>query len=36
MAGSAFQRFAVHKAGFGSAADPRYVVGPQRERLAAR
>jgi len=36
MAGSAFQRFAVHKAGFLSAADPRYVVEPQRERLAAR
>ena len=36
MAGAAFQRFAVHKAGFGSAADPRYVVEPQRERLAAR
>jgi hypothetical protein len=35
MAGAAFQRFAVHKAGFGSAADPRYVVEPQRERLAA-
>jgi Polysulphide reductase, NrfD len=36
MAGSAFQRFAVHKAGFRSAADPRYVVEPQRERLATR
>ena len=36
MAGAAFQRFAVHKAGFGSVADPRYVVEPQRERLAAR
>jgi Polysulphide reductase, NrfD len=35
MAGSAFQRFAVHKAGFASAADPRYVVEPQRRRLAA-
>jgi hypothetical protein len=36
MAGAALQRFAVHKAGFGSVADPRYVVEPQRERLAAR
>ncbi|HET6747902.1 MAG TPA: NrfD/PsrC family molybdoenzyme membrane anchor subunit [Actinomycetes bacterium] len=35
MAGAAFQRFAVHKAGFASAADPRYVVEPQRRRLAA-
>jgi hypothetical protein len=35
MAGSAFQRFAVHKAGLGSAADPRYVVEPQRRRLEA-
>jgi hypothetical protein len=26
----------VHKAGFASAADPRYVVEPQRQRLAAR
>jgi hypothetical protein len=34
MAGAAFQRFAVHKAGFASAADPRYVVEPQRRRLA--
>jgi hypothetical protein len=36
MAGAACQRFAVHKAGFGSVADPRHVVEPQRERLAAR
>jgi hypothetical protein len=36
MAGAAAQRFAVHKAGFGSVADPRHVVEPQRERLAAR
>jgi hypothetical protein len=36
LAGAACQRFAVHKAGFLSAADPAYVVGPQRTRLAAR
>jgi hypothetical protein len=36
MGGSAFQRFAIHKAGDLSAADPRYVVEPQRKRLAAR
>jgi hypothetical protein len=36
LAGAACQRFAVHKAGFLSAADPAYVVGPQRARLAAR
>jgi polysulfide reductase-like protein len=35
LAGSAFERLAVFKAGFQSAADPRYVVGPQRERLTA-
>jgi Polysulphide reductase, NrfD len=35
LAGAACQRFAVHKAGILSAADPAYVVGPQRERLAA-
>jgi hypothetical protein len=34
LAGSAFERLAVYKAGFQSAADPRYVVEPQRERLA--
>ena len=33
LAGSAFERLAVFRAGFQSAADPRYVVGPQRERL---
>jgi hypothetical protein len=36
LAGAACQRFAVHKAGIISAADPAYVVGPQRARLAAR
>ena len=33
LAGSAFERLAVFKAGFQSAADPKYVVGPQRERI---
>jgi Polysulphide reductase, NrfD len=32
LAGSACERWAVYKAGFQSAADPKYVVGPQRER----
>jgi hypothetical protein len=35
LAGSAAERFAVFRAGFASADDPRYVVGPQRARLAA-
>jgi hypothetical protein len=33
LAGSACQRLAVHKAGFESASDPKYVVQPQRARL---
>jgi hypothetical protein len=36
LAGSACERWAVYKAGFQSARDPKYVVGPQRARLAAR
>jgi hypothetical protein len=32
LAGSACERWAVYKAGFQSARDPKYVVGPQRER----
>ncbi len=36
MAGSALQRFGVYEAGVASTKDPRYVVTPQRERLAAR
>jgi len=36
LLGSACQRLAVHKAGFESARDPSYVVGPQRARLDAR
>jgi hypothetical protein len=35
LAGSACERWAVYKAGFQSAADPKYVVGPQRRRLEA-
>jgi hypothetical protein len=34
LAGSACERWAVYKAGFQSARDPRYIVGPQRARLA--
>jgi hypothetical protein len=34
LAGSACERWSVYKAGFQSAADPKYTVGPQRERLA--
>ena len=33
LAGSAFERLAVYKAGFESARDPKYVVKPQRERM---
>jgi hypothetical protein len=36
LAGSAFQRFGVFAAGVASTKDPRYVVEPQRARLAAR
>jgi hypothetical protein len=36
MAGSALQRFGVFEAGVASTRDPRYVVAPQRERIAAR
>jgi Polysulphide reductase, NrfD len=35
LAGSAFERLAVYKAGFQSARDPRYVVKPQRARIEA-
>lgn len=31
--GALAQRWAVYRAGFGSAADPAFVVGPQRERI---
>ena len=36
MAGSVLQRFGVFAAGVASTRDPRFVVTPQRERLAAR
>jgi formate-dependent nitrite reductase membrane component NrfD len=36
LAGAVCTRFSVFKAGFQSAAEARYTVGPQRERLAAR
>jgi hypothetical protein len=35
LAGSAFERLAVYKAGFQSARDPKYVVTPQRTRIDA-
>ena len=35
LAGSVLQRFGVFAAGVASTRDPRYVVAPQRERLAA-
>jgi hypothetical protein len=34
LAGSALTRFGVFEAGRASARDPKYTVGPQRERLA--
>jgi hypothetical protein len=36
LAGSVCERWAVYKAGFQSARDPKYIVGPQRARLNAR
>jgi hypothetical protein len=33
LAGALLERWAVYKAGFQSAADPKYTVGPQRERV---
>jgi hypothetical protein len=36
LAGAAAERFAVFKAGIASAKDPKYTVGPQRERVDAR
>jgi DMSO reductase anchor subunit len=35
LAGALAERWSVFRAGFQSARDPRYTVGPQRERLAA-
>ena len=36
LAGSMCERWAVYKAGFQSARDPRYIVEPQRAHLAER
>jgi hypothetical protein len=36
LAGAFCERWAVYKAGFASVRDPKYVVGPQRERVARR
>jgi hypothetical protein len=36
LAGSVLERWSVFKAGFQSAADPKYTVGPQRERVERR
>ena len=36
LAGALAERFSVFRAGFQSAADPRYTVGPQRERGRSR
>jgi hypothetical protein len=36
LAGSVCQRWAVYRAGFISAADPKYTVGPQRRRIEER
>jgi formate-dependent nitrite reductase membrane component NrfD len=36
LAGGAAMRWSVYKAGFQSAQDPRYTVGPQRERVKRR
>jgi hypothetical protein len=35
LAGSVFERWSVFAAGFQSAADPRYTVGPQRARVSS-
>ena len=36
LAGSVCERWAVFKAGFASAQDPKYTVGPQRDRVQHR
>jgi hypothetical protein len=36
LAGSLCQRFAVFRAGFASAKDPRYTIVPQRQRVEQR
>jgi hypothetical protein len=35
LAGSICERWAIFKAGFQSADDPKYTVGPQRARITA-
>ena len=35
LAGAVFERWTIFKAGFQSAADPKYTVGPQRARIEA-
>jgi hypothetical protein len=34
LGGGLLERWAVYRAGFQSAEDPRHTVGPQRERVA--
>jgi len=34
LAGAVTERFAVFRAGFASAKDPKFTVGPQRARVA--
>jgi hypothetical protein len=36
LGGALCERWAVYEAGFASVRDPRYVVDPQRERVARR
>jgi hypothetical protein len=36
LAGAVFERWTIFRAGIGSARDPKYTVGPQRERVEAR
>jgi Polysulphide reductase, NrfD len=36
LAGGLAERWSIFRAGFASAEDPRYTVGPQRDRLASR
>jgi hypothetical protein len=36
LAGAACTRWSIFRAGFQSAADPRYTVGPQRDRARAQ
>jgi hypothetical protein len=36
LGGAIFERWAIFQAGIQSAVDPKYTVGPQRERIGAR